>query len=1015
MTPDLREKAFEDAIEATLLAGGPAGPETEEIVEPVVELGWAERFGTGVPGGYRRRTSKEYDKALCLLPRDVIAFVRATQPEEWERLREHHREEVEARFLRRLAREIDRRGTLDVLRKGVRDSGCKFALAYFRPPSGLNEEVRRLYQTNVFAVVRQLHFSDDAAKDSLDLAIFLNGLPLFTAELKNRLTGQTVAEARKQYRERVPREPLFAPGRCLAHFAVDPELVFVTTRLAGEPTRFLPFNRGKHGGAGNEPEMDGYPTDYLWREVWSRDSVLDLVQHFIHEVEEEDDRGRKTGARHVIFPRYHQLDAVRRLVRHAADHGAGQRYLIQHSAGSGKSYTIAWLAHQLSVLHDADDRRVFDSIVVVTDRRVLDRQLQRNVRQFEQTLGVVENIDLTSRQLKDALEAGKTIIVTTLQKFPVIVDDIGRLPGRRFAVIIDEAHSSQSGEGAHDLKRVLTAKSLEEAAEAEAAEPEDLEDRIAAEAARRGPQPNLSLFAFTATPKDKTLELFGQRRADGRFEAFSLYSMRQAIEEEFILDVLANYTTYKVYWRLLKTVADDPRYDREKASYLLRSFVDLHEHAIRKKAEIMIDHFAAHAAHRIGGRAKAMIVTRSRLHAVRYRLTVDRVLQERGHRFRALVAFSGQVRDPETGLDYTEAGMNGFPESQTRDAFERPENRLLIVAEKFQTGFDQPLLHTMYVDKRLRQVAAVQTLSRLNRTCPGKEETLVLDFANEAEEIREAFEPFYEATLLTEETDPNLPYDLQHELLGFGVYSEDEVDAFAAYWFGVDGRPSHQGVIARLAPFVARAEALAEDERDRFRRTLDRFVRLYAFLSQVVTFTDPDLEKLHALARPLRRLIRLDGGSLPAEVLEAIDMESYRVQRSRTGAVRLERGAGELSPRGEREAGAAAEREEPLSVILDELNRRFGTDFTPDDRVTLAHLEQRLDRDDALRAAVRVNPPDKARLSFQQAANDLLQEMAETNFKLYKRVADDREFSRYFLDRLFERYRDRAVAEPPRA
>jgi type I restriction enzyme R subunit len=517
------------------------------------------------------------------------------------------------------------------------------------------------------------------------------------------LNGQDVQDAIRQYMtDRDPREPLLAYGRCLAHFAVDPDLVYVTTQLAGARTRFLPFNQGKFRGAGNppvSPTRSGYPTSYLWEETWARHSVLDLVRQFIHEIEEEDDRGHKTGKRFLIFPRYQQLDAVRKLVAQARSTGAGRRYLIQHSAGSGKSYTIAWLAHQLATLHDSNDRRVFDSIVVITDRRILDRQLQTNMRQFEQTLGVVENIDKTSHQLKEALEAGKTIIVTTLQKFPKVAKDIRALPAKRFAVIVDEAHSSQSGErSTQPIKDVLRVDSLEDAEENDAHGPDD-EDRLNEVAAAHRWPANTSLFAFTATPKPKTLELFGTRRADGKFEPFHLYTMRQAIEEGFILDVLANYTTYTAYWRLLKTIEADPRYDKKKAQYLLKSFVELHRHAIGEKLRIMVEHFAAQVQGEIGGKAKAMIVTRSRLHAVRYRLAVDRYLSDHGYPFKALVAFSGKVEDG--GKSYTEAGMNGFPETQTARTFEHPENRFLIVANKFQTGFDQPLLHTMCVDKKL--------------------------------------------------------------------------------------------------------------------------------------------------------------------------------------------------------------------------------------------------------------------------------------------------------------------------
>ncbi len=805
MQVEISERAFEDAIEACLLQNGERsiGEERGSYLDPT-------------PGGYRKRTSEDYDRALCLIPEDVLDFVLVTQPQEWQRLSQHHGAAVREQFLKRLASEIARRGALDVLRHGIRDMGCRFRLAYFRPSSGLNEETRQLHRGNIFSVVRQLHYSERNNK-SLDLTLFLNGIPIFTAELKNPLTGQTVQDGIRQYRtDRDPREPLFAYRRCLAHFAVAPDLVYVTTQLAGPQTRFLPFNRGKFGGAGNPPvppTQNGYATSYLWEETWVRDSVLDLVRQFIHEVEEEDDRGRKTGKRYLIFPRYQQLDCVRRLVSDARQRGTGQRYLVQHSAGSGKTFTIAWLAHQLSTLHDSEDRRVFDSIVVISDRRVLDRQLQTAMRQFEQTLGVVENVDTTSRQLKEALESGKTIIVTTLQKFPVIAEEIGELPGQRFALIVDEAHSSQSGEGTQGPRDVLAAPSLEEA-EAEDAdvptpEDEDLDNAALAQMARRQQPANVSTFAFTATPKPKTLELFGTHRPDGTFAPFHLYSMRQAIEEGFILDVLESYTTYKAYWRLLKTIEDDPRYDKSKASYLLRSFVDLHPHAIDEKVRIMVEHFIGKSQSEIGGRAKAMIVTRSRLHAVRYKLAVDRHLAEIGNPFKTLVAFSGTVQDG--GHSYTEANMNSISEAQTARTFEAPEYRMLIVANKFQTGFDQPLLQTMYVDKRLGGVNAVQTLSRLNRTHSDKPGTMVIDFTNESDDIQAAFQPYYETTILSEATDPNLLYEVQTRLKTYPVFIDEDVDAFAGLFFGTGSTQAQ--LYAALALSIQRFSELQEDER----------------------------------------------------------------------------------------------------------------------------------------------------------------------------------------------------------
>jgi type I restriction enzyme R subunit len=1004
MSPEISERSFEEAIECALLKYGPdacAGESTAVRETPPP-------YGDTPPGGYRKRKPEDYDRTLCLLPRDVVDFVLATQPKEWKKLEQHHgKEAVREQFLKRLAAEIERRGALDVLRNGLKDSGCKFRLAYFRPASGLNEETRRLHAANLFAVVRQVHYSTKNEK-SLDLVLFLNGIPIFTAELKNPLSGQDVEDAIRQYKtDRDPREPLLRYGRCLAHFAVDPDLAYVTTRLDGPNTRFLPFNQGKYGGAGNPPvppTKNGYATAYLWEETWARDSVLDLVRQFIHEVEEEDDKGKKAGRRFLIFPRYHQLDCVRKLVGDARGHGTGKRYLIQHSAGSGKSFTIAWLAHQLATLHDASDRRVFDSIVVVTDRRVLDRQLQTTMRQFEQTLGVVENIDTTSRQLKDALESGKTIIVTTLQKFPVIAKEIGELPGRRFALIVDEAHSSQWGESTKSLKAVLSSGSLEaaEAEEAGAATPEEeLESTVLAEMEKRGRLPNLSTFAFTATPKPKTLELFGTKRPDAKFAPFHLYSMRQAIEEGFILDVLANYATYKAYWRLLKKVENDPRYDKKKAEYLLKSFVELHPHAIGEKVKICVEHFAAKVQGEIGGKAKAMIVTRSRLHAVRYKQALDKYLVERSYPFKALVAFSGTVQDG--GQSYTESGMNGLPEAQTAKIFEQPEYRFLIVANKFQTGFDQPLLHTMYVDKKLGGVNAVQTLSRLNRTHPGKKGTLVLDFANAADEIKAAFEPYYETTLLSESTDPNLLYEVQSRLIGFPVYTEADVTAFAKLYF--NAKATQDQLYGALAPVVAQFRELSQDERFEFRGQLTDYVRLYAFLSQILSFVDTDMEKLYVFARYLRRLLPPDQITLPKEVQQNIDMESYRIQQTGSGKIALERKPGLLDPAGSHAPHATAPEElETLSRIIAELNERFGLNLGPEHRVTLGQMMGKLDEDAGLDAAARVNTRENVRLTFDQKVEQVIQDIVDSNFDLYKRITDDRAFGEAVKNFLFNQY-----------
>jgi type I restriction enzyme R subunit len=1001
--PDISERSLEETIEATLLGEGPRATAGEAALREV-----AAPYGVALPGGYRRRNPTDFDRALCLIPEDVLGFLYATQPQEWERFKKAHGAEARQTLLRRLAGEVHKRGTLDVLRKGLKCDGSQFRLAYFRPSSGLNEALQRVYEGNLFAVVRQLHYSQ-ANDNSLDLALFLNGLPIFSAELKNPLTGQSVTDAVRQYRtDRDPKEALFQFRRCLAHFALDPESVYVTTHLLRAKTRFLPFNHGRDGGAGNPPSARGYATAYLWEQIWSRDSVLNLIQQFIYEIEEEDDKGRKTGESSLIFPRYHQLDAVRRLLQAARESGPGQRYLIQHSAGSGKSYSIAWLAHQLSVLHDAQDRRVFDSIIVVTDRRVLDRALQQHVRQFEQVLGVVENIDKTSRQLKEALEAGKTIIVTTLQKFPVIVKDMHELSNQRFAVIIDEAHSSQGGESTKDLKTVLAAGSLEDAERAESQPRDDVDERALAVIRTRGQLPNVSYFAFTATPKATTLQLFGMQRADGTYAPFSLYTMRQAIEEGFILDVLQNYTTYRSYWNLLKRIRDDPHYERQKASAVLRSFVELHEHAIDAKLTIMLDHFVERVMGRINGRAKAMIVTRSRRHAIRYKLALDRLLRERGLPFKALVALSGMVED--NGARYTEAGMNGFPETHTAEEFKKDEHRILVVAYKFQTGFDQPLLHTMYVDQRLNGVQAVQTLSRLNRTAPDKEECLVLDFANDAEAIREAFQPYYDRAILSEGTDPNLLYDLETRLVGAGLYEPRDLERFAQAYF--DPKASQARLYTALQPVLDRFQEAPQEDQTEFRDALLQYVQLYAFLSQILPFADAGLEKLYVFGKLLLRRIKAPKGQLPLQVQQQIDIESYRVQKTRSGRMTLERGQAELPPVGAAPVGQPLPDEmQPLSAIILELNQRFGTNLTDKDKASLEQLEARLRGDAGLAASVRVNTRDNARLTFDHVAGDRLEDLVDSNFKLYRDVTDNPDFAKLLFDWLFERYLRRTKGE----
>ena len=723
------EKAFETAIEEYLIA----------------------------TGGYEKGDPNKFDRDRALFPQDILSFVRDTQPKEWAYLEKLQKDKAEETLLDDLCRALDSpyEGCLSVLRHGFKCFGKLFRVAYFAPASGLNPDTQKLYDANRLTITRQLRYSNQHG-NTLDVVLSLNGIPIATVELKNPMTGQTWRNAVSQYKnDRDPKDLIFNfKKRALVHFAVDTDEVYMTTCLSGKNTYFLPFNKGFNFGAGNPDNPDGYKTSYPWEEVLERHSFLDILARFIHlQIEKKKVGGKTVKREKMIFPRYHQLDCVRKMIRAAREEGTGNNYLIQHSAGSGKSNSIAWLAHRLASLYDEKDEKVFDSVIVVTDRIVLDQQLQNTIYQFEHKEGVVKKIDKDSTQLAHALATGVPIIVTTLQKFPFVTEKIGKLPKRKYAVIIDEAHSSQGGETAAELEGVLGGAAIKEEVQKIAEEEglPDYEEEILRTMAKRGRQPNISFFAFTATPKYKTLEVFGRPGADGKPEPFHIYSMRQAIQENFILDVLEHYITYKTYYRLVKAIENDPKVDKRKAARALARFMSLHPHNIAQKTEVMIEHFRHFTMHKIGGRAKAMVVTSSRLHAVKYKKAFDKYIAEKGYKgIKTLVAFSGTVTDPDVpDVEYTEVSMNnGIREKELPERFATDGYQVLIVAEKYQTGFDQPLLHTMYVDKRLSGIQAVQTLSRLNRTHPGKEDTFVLDFVNEPEETLDAFQPYYKRTLL---------------------------------------------------------------------------------------------------------------------------------------------------------------------------------------------------------------------------------------------------------------------------
>ena len=962
-----------------------------------------------IENGFQKRSQDHYDRSLCIDPEIVVNFIRSTQIIVWNKLKEQYGSDVKERFIKRLIKEIGSRGTLDVLRKGINDVGCKFDLAYFKPENGLNPKHQTDYKHNIFSVIRQLHYSEKNEK-SIDIVLFLNGLPIFTAELKNPLKNQDVKNAIAQYRkDRSPKEPLLKFQRCLAHFAIDTDFIFMTTRLSGLQTRFLPFNRGTNHGAGNPPNPDGFMTAYFWEDVLKPDNILELINHFLRLVNILDDDGKPTGKKQLIFPRFHQLDTTRSLIVNAKSNGAGHSYLIEHSAGSGKSNTIAWLAHQLTNLFDDKDKRVFNTIIIITDRRVLDWQLRQTVQSFEQTKGIVSVIDTQkSTKLAEALAAGKKIIITTIQTFPFVTDKITEIKGNKFAVIIDEAHSSQTGETARTMKQTLASNSLPDAEDEEGGDIPDSQDeinkRIEEIMKKSGRLPNVSFFAFTATPKSKTLELFGSPQADGSYKPFKLYSMRQAIQEKFILDVLRNYTTFKAYFALHKQIEDDPKFPKKKAIAKLRSYVDLHDHSIRSKAEIIIEHFNTQIKNLIDNQAKAMVVTRSRLHAVRYKQAFNKILKDKNLNMEAIVAFSGTVTDPDTRIEFTEAKMNGFPDTQTATTFKLPTYKFLIVAEKFQTGFDQPLLHTMYVDKKLSGVNAVQTLSRLNRKHLSKEETMVLDFTNDIEDIKMAFQPYYRTTILSEATDPNKLYDLKRISEEFQIFTKQDVDNISAVYFSTTG--TQQMIRAILDPIVNIYKQRDKLEREEFKKSVDDYVRLYSFLSHVIKFQDIELEKTYQILRHLRPLLPAERTRLPEEITDLIDMDSHRIQQTSTGDILLENEDGELLPASETSSTSGEDEKSPLSVIIEYMNDNFGTDFTDADkaRYFTEDMERRLSDQPGLKNSMNptINQSEEnRRLAFNDYFEDVLHSMFDSNREIYQKVVDDKKFGDIFKSMMF--------------
>lgn len=952
-----------------------------------------ESFFLSPEGGYTKGTDK-YDAKQGVFVNTLIDFIQRTQPKKWARFENANQLDPSLSFCNAFNNACDMNGLLHVLRHGFKHRGIDFKVCYFKPETTLNDKDVTHYEGNVFHCYRQWHYSADTKK-SVDMVIVLNGIPVFALELKNQYTGQNVDNAKRQWMyDRDPREICFQFNkRILGYFCVDHTEVWMTTKLDGKDTFFLPFNQGSQGagddgGKGNPANPNGYPTAYLWEEVLHRDSMMDILQKFI-----------MLQGKRLIFPRYHQLDVVRKLISDVKANGAGKNYLIQHSAGSGKSNSIAWTAYRLASLHDTNNEAIFKSVVVVTDRTVLDAQLQETISGFDHTIGAIETIgeDKTSKDLRDALNDGVRIIVTTLQKFPVIYQEVDSANGKNYAVIVDEAHSSQTGSSALKLKTALadTEQALREYAELEGKAEDELDpdDKLMNEMIAHGKHSNLSFFAFTATPKARTLEMFGTQYPDGSFHPFHIYSMRQAIEEGFILDVLQNYMTYDTCFRIAKTTQDNPDVHASRAAKIIRKFQELHPYNISQKSQIIVETFRDTTRHKIGGKGKMMVITSSRLAAVRYYHEVKRYINEQKYDdIEILVAFSGAVEDRDN--EYTESKLNvrkdgtHIAETQTKSEFHDNFN-VLIVAEKYQTGFDEPLLHTMIVDKKLKSVKAVQTLSRLNRTCPGKTDTFVLDFINTREDILEAFQPFYQETFLTQEVNADLIYQTQKELRGFGIYSDADIDAFSKEYFknGKQDARSMGRMTSVLKPMADRYNLKTQNERYQFRRQLRNLIKWYSYVSQVVRMFDKELHKEFVFCSYLL-------GLLPAEPIDKLDLdgklklEYYKLQKTFEGAIALENEKGGYEPKTKKGA-MGNDPKEPLDEIIDKINERFKGAFTQADRVLITALRDRLMGDKKLVKMARTSDPQIFAESifpkaFSTAAQDSYMESQDTYTSLFE-------------------------------
>ncbi len=992
MPTDMSEAALERLIVESLTGHRELVPGGMTPHEP----GFPREVGYLSEQFYVQGDPKDYNREYALDLAQLFAFLNNTQPDVVEALGIGRDGPARTRFLHRMQGEIAKRGVIDVLRKGV-SHGPQYVSTYYGTPTPGNELAKKHFQKNIFSVTRQLRYSPDETQLALDLAIFINGLPVITFELKNRVTKQTVEDAIEQYKnDREPRELLFQFGRCIVHFALDDQQVWMCTELKGVSSWFLPFNKGYNDGAGNPPNPNGLATDYLWKEILKRENLADIIENYAQIVEEEDAQGRTKQKQ--IFPRYHQWTVVRQLLAHAESNGAGTRYLIQHSAGSGKSNSIAWLAHQAIELK-RNGEPVFDTLIVVTDRRVLDKQIRENIKQFAHVSAVVGAVTEGAQQLRQFIQSGKKIIITTVQKFPFILDEIGNEHrNRSFAIVIDEAHSSQGGRTMAKMHMVLSKEEM--------AQVETVEDAINIMIAARKLLPNASYFAFTATPKNKTLEMFGDKMSDGSFAPFHSYTMKQAIQEGFILDVLEHYTPVQSWYRLVKTVADDPAFDARKAMKKLKRYVESQDHAIQKKAEIMIDHFHDHvlAKKKIGGRARAMVVTSGIERALQYKVAFDAYLGERRSSFKAIVAFSGEHEFRGQALD--EAKMNGFPSSRIEEVFRsEDEYRFLIVADKFQTGYDEPLLHTMYVDKLLSGGKAVQTLSRLNRAYPRKHDTFILDFVNDTDMIQDSFAPYYRTTILSEATDPDKLHDLKAALDAHQVYADRDVDTFVRLYLQKVDRVQLDPILdGCVAVYVAN---LDEDKQIDFKGKAKTFLRTYNFLAAVLHYAVPAWEKLTIFLNFLvPKLPAPPDDDLTKDLLATIDMDSYRAEVLAQTSISLPDADGVVEPVPLGGGGGKSEVElDLLSNIVKQFNELWGDiSWRDKDRVRKIITEElptQVAADRAYQNAKEHSDKRAARIEHDRALNDAILAFLSDQTELFKQFQDNESFRKWLSDTVF--------------